>query len=159
MNENIIVRPAVVNDAEAISNLLACYAEKQIILPRTIDEIISHIDRFMIAYAPGSGVVGCVALRDFGNGLAEVRSLVVSDAFHGQGIGSKLVNAVIIRCRASGHKRLFALTYRTDFFIRLGFHQVTKDLFPEKIWSDCSVCPKKDRCDEDAVLIEIERPK
>ena len=51
--------------------------------------------------------------------------------------------------------RVFALTYRANFFCRLGFRIVSKELFPQKIWSDCSVCPKKDRCDETAVLMEL----
>jgi amino-acid N-acetyltransferase len=32
---------------------------------------------------------------------------------------------------------------------------VDKALFPEKIWSDCQACPKRDRCDEEAVLREV----
>ena len=61
----------------------------------------------------------------------------------------------MLRERGGGPFRVFALTYQEKFFRHLGFRIVDKSLFPEKIWSDCAVCPKKDRCDEIAVLMEI----
>ncbi len=58
--------------------------------------------------------------------------------------------------RERGEKaRVFALTYRADFFQTLGFRIVDKGMFPEKIWSDCIICPKRYRCDETAVLLEV----
>ena len=51
--------------------------------------------------------------------------------------------------------RVFTLTYQDVFFSRLGFQVVEKDLFPQKIWSDCWICPKKDCCDEIAMLLDL----
>ena len=51
--------------------------------------------------------------------------------------------------------KIFALTYRDNFFCNLGFRIVEKDMFPEKIWSDCVLCPKQNCCDEIAVLLEL----
>ena len=45
-----------------------------------------------------------------------------------------------------------------EFFRRLGFQVVDKYSFPPKIWSDCCVCPKKDHCDETAVMIGVPVP-
>lgn len=33
-----------------------------------------------------------------------------------------------------------------------GFTVVEKDIFPEKVWTDCIHCPKQHACDEIAVL-------
>jgi len=47
--------------------------------------------------------------------------------------------------------RVFALTYVKDFFIKLGFKEISKDKLPQKVWSDCVKCHKFPDCDEIAV--------
>ena len=37
---------------------------------------------------------------------------------------------------------------------KLAESSVNRELFPEKIWSDCAKCPKHSCCDETAMLIE-----
>ncbi len=85
-------------------------------------------------------------------------SLLLSTKMPGPSATRKdlLLDAVVPR--VSGdllHGRVFALTLRSNFFIRLGFQLVSKERFPEKIWNDCDNCPKQDCCDEDAVLLEF----
>ena len=100
-------------------------------------------------------LVGCVAMRDFGNDLLEIRSLVVAPELQNTGVGRALVEYCIQKLRNSRQRfRLFALTLKADFFVRLGFRVVGKELFPEKIWSDCLNCPKKECCDELAVMLQ-----
>ena len=106
-------------------------------------------------------VAACGALRDFGNNLNEIRSLAVRRDLAGQGIGSRLVKALLEKAAERtgvGHGHVFALTYRVEFFKRLGFRVIDKYSFPPKIWSDCCVCPKKDHCDETAVVIDVPVP-
>ena len=112
------------------------------------------LPKFLVAEYAGS-LIGCVALRDFGNSLFEVRSLAVESQMVGKGVGSLLVNSLILDFKLPKKSKLFALTYRPEFFQRLGFHLVEKELFPQKIWSDCDKCPKKDHCDEQAVMITM----
>ena len=67
-----------------------------------------------------------------------------------------MVNAIKNKLEVSRTNwRLFALTLRPDFFSSLGFEEVPKSLFPEKIWSDCSKCAKRSRCDETAMLLKV----
>ncbi|MEA2013324.1 MAG: N-acetyltransferase [Verrucomicrobiota bacterium] len=148
------IRPARIEDAPAIFSLLSPLAKDGIVLSRTVEDIICYIDNFFIAYWDGS-IVGCVALRDFGNGLEEIRSLVVDDKYRGDGFGSKLVRETCKLAKKRNTKRLFALTLEENFFIKNGFHVVDKSIFPQKIWSDCIKCPKKDCCDEIAVTREL----
>jgi len=161
MKNLLTVREAQERDVKAIAELLAFYAEKQIVLARDEADIRHYLGNFVIAEIDGV-LRGCTAIRDFGtdlfgNDLLEVRSLVVSPNFQRKGIGRAMLEAVIsgLRIKRGAGVRLFALTYQFRFFERLGFRQVDKSLFPEKIWSDCSRCPKKDRCDEIAVLLEL----
>ena len=153
-SENYVVRMAEAKDVAQIQKLLEIYAREQIILPRTAEDITENLGRFIVADSGGS-IKGCVAIRDFGNDLLEVRSLAVQPDSFGLGIGRKLINKLISVLEQERHAfRLFALTYKTDFFIKLGFQRVSMDMFPEKIWSDCVKCPKKEHCDEEAVLLE-----
>ncbi len=153
------VRCALIDDVHQIHELLEFYAAEQIVLSRTHEEIIDNVGNFVVAVNDNSEVLGCVALRDFGAQLFEVRSLVVKQDCIGKGIGKELVNFVIDLLKKRNIAfRLFALTYKIDFFLKLGFIRVNMEMFPEKIWSDCVNCPKKDHCDEAAVLLEHNLP-
>ena len=156
MNRDLLIRRATADDVPAIFDLLEPYASQGIVLSRSRADILTCIGNFRVAVCCSS-VCGCVAVRDFGSNLLEVRSLVVSPAFHGQGVGRLLVRFVIgeltERC-PSVKWHLFTLTGQPGFFEHLGFKVVSKELFPEKIWSDCSKCPKQNCCDETALLLE-----
>ena len=156
MTRHINVRPAFESDVTAICELLATYAKDAIVLPRSEADVLDHLGNFVIAEHVDK-LVGCAAVRDFGNNLFEVRSLALREQYIGLGLGREMMEEIIKRLRREKAPcRLFALTYRAPFFRKLGFHDVDKNIFPEKIWSDCVKCPKKDHCDEDALLIELE---
>ncbi len=152
MTSPLCVRKAREADIPAIHALLKIYSDRKIVLPRSEADILHYLANFTVAEEAGK-LVGCVAVRDFGNNLLEVRSLAVLPEKQGAGIGRAMVQACIERLRGERpFFRLFALTYQEGFFHRLGFRTVTREHFPEKIWSDCKACPKHDCCDEIAVL-------
>jgi amino-acid N-acetyltransferase len=154
------IRPANVEDAPAIYALLATFSTEGKLLPRPVADIQARIANFLVAELDGA-VAACGALRDFGNNLNEIRSLAVRRDLAGQGIGTRLVRALLAKAMVrtgGGQGHVFALTYRVEFFRRLGFRIVDKYTFPPKIWSDCCVCPKKDHCDETAVVIDLPVP-
>jgi len=148
------LRPAAEGDVEQIWEILAKYSRLRLLLPRSRDDIRAVLSSFHVAEVDGR-FAGCVALRDFGGGLYEVRSLAVPEELGGMGVGTALVKELLEHVATLKPCRLFALTYRSAFFKHLGFRVVDKSLFPEKIWSDCSICPKKESCDETAVLMEF----
>ena len=154
MKNALTVRGAVKTDIPGIHELLSIYAKQQIILTRSPKDIEEFLENFVVALW-GGNLCGCCAVRDFDNDLLEVRSLVVKPGLEGKGIGRAMVEAVIAGLKLTReHFCLFALTYQTAFFKKLGFHLVTKEMFPQKIWSDCVNCPKKDHCDELAVVLQ-----
>jgi len=152
----LIIREAATEDVEEIFRLLELYSPQGIVLPRSREDITFFISNFTVAICDGK-LCGCVAVRDFGNDLLEVRSLVVSPEYQGSGIGRAMIASIIEKLKVSRKDwRLFALTLQVDFFCKIGFREVPKSLFPEKIWSDCSRCEKRHCCDETAMLMEAE---
>jgi len=147
------VRKAEPSDVAAIHTLLEFYADKGIVLRRSRENILRSLSSFFVVEEEGV-LRGCSAIRDFGNDLLEIRSLVIDPQHQGRGIGRELINA-IVRTVASERPtwRLFTLTGQPEFFGKLGFSIVSREMFPEKIWSDCRNCPKNTCCDEIALML------
>ena len=150
------IRPAAIDDVPYIHHLLEIYAAQGNLLPRTMNELYRHLRDFFVVEVNGQ-VAGCGALEIFTENLGEVRSLVVDDAWKGQGFGRMLVERVAEEARTIGLKRLMALTYVAPFFHKLGFTTVAKDTLPEKVWGICVKCYKFNNCDETAVVLELNR--
>jgi len=148
------IRPASIGDVPYIHHLLEIYAAQGNLLPRTMNELYRHLRDFFVVEVNGQ-VAGCGALEIFTENLGEVRSLVVDDAWKGQGFGRMLVQRITEEARAIGLKRLMSLTYVAPFFHKLGFQTVPKDTLPEKVWGICVKCYKYNNCDETAVLLEL----
>lgn len=150
------VRKAEENDIPAIHELLERYADLGIVLRRSREDIRRALGNFFVAEMDGR-FCGCSALRDFGNELLEIRSLVVDPELQGRGIGRAIIDAIVrdVDARLSAW-RLFTLTGQPEFFAKLGFRRVPRERFPEKIWSDCRNCPKNDCCDEIALMRTVD---
>jgi amino-acid N-acetyltransferase len=148
------IRKAVLGDVKDIAALVADFAKKGDMLPRPLTEIYSTIRDFVV-YVEGGVILGTCALHISWETMAEVRSLAVDETVASKGVGAELVARCLEDARPLGVKQVFALTYRTEFFEKLGFKQVDKEILPQKIWSDCVKCMKFPNCDENAVIIEL----
>ncbi|MNG09730.1 Amino-acid acetyltransferase [compost metagenome] len=120
-------------------------------LPRSRQALDRLIDTFVVAEFDDV-IVGCGSLCQLGKDLVEIRSLGMTEGYKGLGIGSKLVDKLIEQAKEQGLTKVMALTYAVDFFVKNGFAVVEKEIFPEKVWTDCVNCPKQHNCDEIAVL-------
>lgn len=94
MKNLLTVREATEEDIDAIFRLLEIYASRGIVLRRSREDIRFYLGNFVVAEIDGT-VRGCAAVRDFGNDLLEVRSLVVEPGFQGKGVGRAMVEAII----------------------------------------------------------------
>jgi len=148
------VRNARLADASAISRITEGYAQEGIMLKRPVENIIEHIRDFFVAEYQGR-VIGCCAIAFYTVKLAEIRSLAVLDEFRGKSIGRLLVEKAEAVLSEEGVKEVFVLTLNPGFFAKMGFKQIDKEYFPQKIWRDCTNCPKLMACDEIAMVKKL----
>ncbi len=146
-----MIRKAKVKDGKDIHQLLLEGARNGELLPRSLNEIYDNIRDFFVIYDDNE-LIGVSALHICWDDLAEVRSLMVRETRRGEGYGAILLEACLKEAEEMEIKKVFALTYKVNFFIRHGFHEVDKKELPHKIWSDCIKCSKFPECDEVAVV-------
>lgn len=146
-----VCRKASPEDVEPLYLMIKGYAERGIMLPRSREVLERQIDLFVVAEVDGN-VVGCGSLCRLGTDLVEVRSLGISEGHKGQGIGSLLLDKLVAEAQKLQIPKVMALTYEVSFFEKNGFSVVSKEIFPEKVWTDCVNCSKQSCCDEIAVL-------
>lgn len=152
-----MLRKARIADVVGIQKMLGHFAQKGKLLPRSLSELYTNLRDMVVAEEEVEGrVVGCCSLHIVWENLAEIRSLAVDDAYQGQGIGRRLVEACIAEAQELGIGRLFTLTYETGFFQKMGFKVADKNIFPHKIWADCLHCPKFPDCDEVAMVFNLQ---
>jgi amino-acid N-acetyltransferase len=159
---HIVLRAAVAADAPALLALIAAHLEEGRLLPRTLDELVVHAPRFVVAVEPAAGdraerILGCAELAPLSQTVAEVRSLVVSSDARNLGLGVKMVEALSSKARVTGYTRLTAFAHDPAFFVHRGFSIVPHTWVPEKIAHDCTTCPLFRNCGQYAVVMELER--
>jgi amino-acid N-acetyltransferase len=146
-----MLRPATIHDVPRIQEIINSHAELGKMLFKSLAQLYEDLRDFAV-YEEDGRVLGCVALTIIWADLAEVRSLAVDETSIGRGIGRRLVEWTIGEARRLQIRKLMSLTYEERFFQKLGFEVVEKDTLPLKVWSDCVRCPKRDGCDEIAMV-------
>ncbi len=147
-----MIRKAALGDMKTIHKLIAEQAKAGHLIARAISDLYSQVRDFTVWQDDESGVLlGCGALHICWEDLAEVRSLAVSTAHQGRGIGTALIKSLLEESRQMGVSRVFVLTNRISLFEKNGFQQIEKSQLPHKIWADCLKCNKFPDCDEVAL--------
>lgn len=120
----VVIRSAVTADVPAIAALVSSFAgDGPRLLRKATVTLYEDVQEFMVA-VDGDQVVGCGALHVLWEDLAEVRTLAVAATVQRGGIGSLIVAELLDRARRLGVRRVFCLTFATDFFARHGFQEI-----------------------------------
>ncbi|MDQ6962489.1 MAG: N-acetyltransferase [Mariprofundaceae bacterium] len=150
MKHLICIRKANTQDIPAMLALLNRFAPDELLLPRSEDDLLQHLQEFIVA-THENDLLGISALHIYTSNLAEIRSLAVNPDYQKLGIGKLLIEACEKLAVELGIASLFALTYVSIFFEKVGYHVVKKESLPHKIWTVCIHCKKFAHCDEIAV--------
>jgi amino-acid N-acetyltransferase len=142
------------SDAARMLALIDANREAGHLLPRTLDDLMTHAPRFLVVEREGR-LIGCAELAPLSPTVAEVRSLVVDAAERGQGLGSLLVAELGARARREGFATLCAFTHQPAHFVRLGFSIVPHVWLQEKIAHDCTTCVKFRVCGQYAMVLPL----
>src|SRR6266550_1509137 len=127
------VRRAVRADASQILKLVSPYAEQGLMLPRTLEQIASRIDNYVVVADSADRVIACAALEEYSPSLAEVSSVAVAPDRQGKGLGTQVVLGVERLARARDIEELFALSLTDQFFLALTYKPTTISRYPEKL--------------------------
>jgi amino-acid N-acetyltransferase len=124
-------------------------------LPRTEASVQQTLADWLVAVDADDNIAGCGSLVALTDTLVEIRSLAIHENYQGQGIGGKLVTALVEMAREQEYEQICALTLRSSFFERLGFEVVDRWSISPKVWQACIYCAKFHHCDEVAVLMPL----
>ena len=150
-----MVREAILEDAQAIQNLICFYSEDGKMLFRTLAEIEERISDFLV-YEKHNEIIGICSLKFGWDRLVEIRSLGVDPRYHRQGIATLMIQGSVERALLRDDcDTAFVLTYAVPLFTKFGFEIVDKIQLPQKVWNDCQACLHKDNCDETAMSLSL----
>ncbi len=147
-------RRATLDDAQPIFDLVSLGEREGQLLPRPIESVRASIDDWIVVEEAGR-VIGCGSLLEMNPALDEVRSLAVAPEYRKNGVGAKVVNALVDLARARQVPTVFALTRAVPFFVKMGFSATAREDFPDKVWRDCRLCPVQFACDETALVKSV----
>ena len=117
----VTIRRARSVDVRAIRRLIDIYAADRLLLSKATVALFEDVQEFWVAEAADGLIVGCGAVHVMWEDLAEVRTVAVDPAFRGRKVGHQVVSALIDAARDIGVRRVFVLTFETDFFASFGF--------------------------------------
>lgn len=121
-SRDVAIRRARTSDVPEIKRLVDTYAGK-ILLEKDLVTLYESVQEFWIAEADDR-VLGCGALHVLWADLGEVRTVAVDPSVKGRGIGHAIVDRLLEVARELQLRRLFVLTFETEFFGRHGFTEI-----------------------------------
>lgn len=131
------VRPMTQQDIPSVLSIMNPFIKKQILLPRTEDELLSQLNDY-ITYEIDECVCACAALHVHQN-QAEIAAVAVDKTYSHLGIGPKLIEYLITKAKNLNLQSVFILTTQSaDWFEKLGFQSDSIDSLPEerkKFWT------------------------
>jgi amino-acid N-acetyltransferase len=128
------IHPAQSADIPEILRIMQPYVDAGVLVQRGPADIARDLEHYTV-YKIDDVLHGCGALKPLtdkkGPGAAELLALVVDPAYADRGTGGKIVNYLLQKARKAGLRKVFLLTTQTsDFFLRLGFKEVSVSQLP-----------------------------
>jgi amino-acid N-acetyltransferase len=152
----ITVRRARTSDVRAIRRLIDLYATDRVLLSKATVALYEDIQEFWVAECEDdAAVLGCGAVHVMWEDLAEVRTVAVDPTWRGHKIGKRIVAQLLDQARDLGVRKVFVLTFETDFFGSFGFAPIDGTPVQPEVFEQLL------RSDDEGVaeFLELERVK
>ncbi|GAA3605586.1 amino-acid N-acetyltransferase [Marihabitans asiaticum] len=131
----IAIRSARTADVRRIRELVQPLAESRVLVSKEWVSYYEGVQEFRVAEVDGE-VAGCGALHVMWEDLAEIRTLAVAQELLGSGVGSTLLSALLDDARELGVRRIFCLTFETEFFGRHGFSEIEGQAVDPEVYAE-----------------------
>ena len=126
------IRQMTQQDIPAVLSLMQPFVEKQILLPRTYENLLENVSDYIV-YEIDGGIRACAALHNYNNKQAEILGVAVDISFSNLGIGPNLIKFLIQKTKSLKISTIFILTTKTsDWFESLGFKPDSLDSIPQE---------------------------
>jgi N-acetylglutamate synthase-like GNAT family acetyltransferase len=114
--------------AQQIHNLIEPFVKKDIILPRSVQDINNSINEFVII-KNNSKLVACCGVRKHKN-INELYCLAVDTKFHNKGLSQQILQKIELQTTGN----LLALSkHQGNWFLKNNFVELSVDLLPKNI--------------------------
>ena len=156
--EQARIRAATLRDAEKIFALVSLNSD--MLVPRSLGNIVESVDRFVIAEAEGE-MVGCASYQihpEIGNAEAATVEIATVCPLHGPVWRQNLVEAIVANVKRFNPREVLVLTFAPEFFRKLGFSETPKTEVMHKLYTGCINCTKHAdpfTCPELAMVLEV----
>ena len=96
------IRPARVGDVPAIQELIRTFADRKLMIRRSLGELYESIREFFVATDDDGQVIGCAALHVFWDDLAELKCLAVAESGPRAGRRAEVARGLLGRGAGAG---------------------------------------------------------
>lgn len=131
------IRRARTADVPAIAGLVNENVASGRLLGKATVTLYEDVQEFWVAERAGDGqIAGCGALHVMWEDLAEIRTIAVRAGCQGQGIGHRLVDALLASAKELGVRRVFVLTFAVGFFAKHGFEEIAGTPVSHEVYAE-----------------------
>ena len=142
--ENVMIRPAVPEDAAAIDIILSTYFLDRDDLPHDSFFVAEINDKVI-----GCGVFEKITSAETGLVFYEIHTIAVLPSYKNKGYGRLLLERLLFEIENEAvppvSKTIYTRTTAPEFFIRFGFSKADPAL-KKKLWDECVLCGKFEAC-------------
>ncbi|WP_407426548.1 amino-acid N-acetyltransferase [Treponema sp.] len=119
-------------DISAVLSLIRPFVKKEILLPRTEQQMESEYNDFIV-YELDGAIRACAALHIYDRSQAEIAAVAVDENCTHIGVGPKMIEYLIEKAKTISIESVFILTTQTaDWFEKQGFLPDRIDSLPDK---------------------------
>ena len=133
------VRAARTSDIDAILAIRRPLEGSAVLLGHEKVSFFEAVTEFVVAVDKNDEVIGAGALHVMWEDLAEVRSVVVAENHRATGVGRTIIEALLQKANELGIKRVFCLTFETEFFSKFGFFEISDVPVDEQTFSQMAL--------------------